>query len=112
MSLVRYVVVSLSVMDCLYPRDPPQPVRKKKDSLFSLLQSQCSVTRPGMVMLSKQILIRSPLQRDLDAFVLLRLGYEHKQCHSTGIVECMNVYRGLTDIFAACRESGPQRLDP
>ena len=30
MSLVRYVVFSLSVMDCLYPRDPPQPVRKKK----------------------------------------------------------------------------------
>ena len=29
MSLVREVVVSLSVMDCLYPRDPPQPVRKK-----------------------------------------------------------------------------------
>ena len=30
MSLVRYVVVSLSVMDCLYPRDPLQPVRKKR----------------------------------------------------------------------------------
>ena len=32
MSLVRHVVVSLSVMDCMYPRDPPQPVRKKKSS--------------------------------------------------------------------------------
>ena len=30
MSLVRYVDVSLSVLDCLYPRDPPQPVGKKK----------------------------------------------------------------------------------
>ena len=30
MFLVRYVVVSLSVVDCLYPRDPLQPVRKKK----------------------------------------------------------------------------------
>ena len=30
MSLVRDVVVTLLVMDCLYPRDPPQPVRKKK----------------------------------------------------------------------------------
>ena len=30
MFLERYVVVSLSVMDCLYLRDPLQPVRKKK----------------------------------------------------------------------------------
>ena len=30
MSLVRFVVVSLSVLDCLYPRAPPQPVRKKQ----------------------------------------------------------------------------------
>ena len=30
MSLVHDVVVTLSVMDCLYPRDPPQPVREKK----------------------------------------------------------------------------------
>ena len=36
MSLARYLVVSLSVMDCLYPRDPPQPVRKKKVSAKSL----------------------------------------------------------------------------
>ena len=28
-SLVRFVVVSLSVLDCQYPRDPPQPVGKK-----------------------------------------------------------------------------------
>ena len=33
LSLVRDVVVSLSVMDCLYPRDPPQPVRKKNHPL-------------------------------------------------------------------------------
>ena len=32
MFLVRCVVVSLSVMDCLYPRDPLQPVRKKNIS--------------------------------------------------------------------------------
>ena len=30
MSLVRFVVVSPSVLDCLYARDPPQPVRKKR----------------------------------------------------------------------------------
>ena len=29
MSLVRDVDIVLLVMDCLYPRDPPQPVRKK-----------------------------------------------------------------------------------
>ena len=30
MSLVRDVDKSHSVMDCLYPRDPPQSVREKK----------------------------------------------------------------------------------
>ena len=45
MSLVRDVDISHSVMDCLYPRDPPQPVRKKKllksefESGLSLLDS-------------------------------------------------------------------------
>ena len=36
MSLIRFVAVSLSVLDCLYPRDPLQPVTKKKKIVCSI----------------------------------------------------------------------------
>ena len=36
MSLVRDVDISLSAMDCLYPRDPPQPVRKKNHAMLQM----------------------------------------------------------------------------
>ena len=46
MSLVRYVVVSLSVMDCLYPRDPPQPVRKKNTVALARARKMCVIFCP------------------------------------------------------------------
>ena len=44
MSLVRDVDISLSAMDCLYPRDPPQPVREKKTASVQHLSPQPEVT--------------------------------------------------------------------
>ena len=78
MSLVRYVVVSLSVMDCLYPRDPSQPCEEKerstKESAAIQLRPQNATSLPsfGTPAIAEQVLRTTLFRLSLTDLARLR----------------------------------------